>query len=75
MYVNRCMLSELTNFDNGEFFDDDDHVREYFTVENFVAMGWHPEDVESQETLDGWCEVVIRGRWHIRGGPDDINRS
>jgi hypothetical protein len=53
---------EATGYANGEEFESEEQVREYFTVENFEHM--FGECKEDQPTLDKWANAVIRKKRH-----------
>lgn len=60
-------INEQTGFMNGEKFESEEQIREYFTVENMVAMfgdcyGRNPE--REQKQLSEMADVVIKYRWH-----------
>lgn len=63
---NREYISSLTGFDNGEYFDSDDEVRQYFrdVPELLVRHGYPPLPEELLDDLEEMAETVIRHRWH-----------
>jgi hypothetical protein len=54
---------EASGYANGEEFESEDRVREYFTVKNFKQM-FGGECDESQATLNTWADAVIREKRH-----------
>lgn len=70
-------ISDATGFDSGDEFKSDQHVREYFTVENMVNMfgvhdtyrdlpcDWH------QDELDKMANDVIQNGWHMAGRDEE----
>ena len=56
-------VSEATGFDQGDEFETEAQVREYFTVDNIRDM--FGECPYTQEDLDLMAEAVIDGGWHM----------
>uniref|UniRef100_A0A6M3LQ09 Uncharacterized protein n=1 Tax=viral metagenome TaxID=1070528 RepID=A0A6M3LQ09_9ZZZZ len=55
----RQEISEATQFDAGSKFATEEEVREYFTEENMVDMGFDPDFLDA-----GMASDVINHRWH-----------
>lgn len=61
----RITISAATGFDEGELFETEKQVRDYFTVAEQQEM-FGDEAETDQELLDEWAEEVIERRWHMR---------
>ncbi len=62
MSINFDEISAFTAFDKGEKFNDEEQVREYFTVDNIIEM--FGECAFSQAELDRWANRVLQERRH-----------
>ena len=61
----RQEISDSTAFDAGEQFSSEAAVRDYFTVENWIAMFRNTWDESPTQTeLDAMAADVINHRWH-----------
>ena len=56
-------INEYTGAFNGDLFESEEQVRQYFTVANIKAM--FGECSLTQEELDEMAETVITNRWHM----------
>jgi len=56
-------INEYTGAFNGDLFESEEQVRQYFTVANIEAM--FGECSLTQEELDEMAETVITNRWHM----------
>ncbi len=59
-------ISDVTGFDRGEYFADQDKVRAYFKVEIMerLSPGWSKKTGLTQADLDEMAGAVIHHRWH-----------
>lgn len=64
MALKREFVHEATGFDNGDLFESEQQVREYFTVANIGSM--FGECPYTQAELDEMAEAVIRNGWHMK---------
>lgn len=60
----RAEIHDATGFDNGDLFESEAEVREYFTVESIEFM--FGECPYTQAELDEMAEAVIRNGWHMK---------
>ena len=61
-------INEQTAFAMGAEFENEQQVREYFTVDNMLAMFGSVGDdaaIWSQDELDAMADAVIANRWHM----------
>lgn len=58
-------MNDATGFANGMEFEDEQQVRDYFTIENMNHMFNDGTDF-TQDDLDEMAESVIENRWHMR---------
>lgn len=61
-------INEQTAFAMGAEFENEQQVRDYFTVENMHAMFGGIGDsaaLWSQDDLDAMADAVIANRWHM----------
>src|SRR5690606_25445511 len=56
-------INEYTGAFNGDLFENEEQVRQYFTVANIEEM--FGECSLTQEELDEMAETVITNRWHM----------
>ena len=56
-------INEYTGAFNGDLFESEEQVRQYFTVANIEAM--FGECSLTQEELNEMAETVITNRWHM----------
>lgn len=56
-------INDETGFANGDQFTSEDHVRDYFTVENMREM-FTGDCAQDQKTLDEYAECVIAEKLH-----------
>ena len=59
-------ISDVTGFDRGEYFEDQDKVRAYFKVEIMERLhpGWSKKTGLTQADLDEMAGAVIHHKWH-----------
>ena len=59
-------ISDVTGFDRGEYFQDPDQVRAYFSVEVMERLypGWLKKTGLGQADLDEMAGAVIHHKWH-----------
>ena len=57
-------IDVATAYREGELFESDAHVREYFTVENMQGMGFDADEIPDAETLREWADLVIEHHDH-----------
>jgi hypothetical protein len=57
-------INDSTGFANGDRFESEKQVREYFTVANMRGMFGPGQSQEDQATLDRYADVVIEQKWH-----------
>jgi hypothetical protein len=57
------IISADTGFDQGDRFESDQQVLDYFTSEN-QRMMFGADALASQEILDEYAAAVIENRWH-----------
>ena len=59
-------ISDVTGFDRGEYFADQDKVRAYFKVEIMenIYPGWSKKTGLTQADLDEMAGAVIHHKWH-----------
>ena len=62
-------INDCTGFANGEPFESEEEVREYFNRESLIACldpEWLKEnEFPSQESLDYMADLVIKYRWNM----------
>lgn len=61
-------INEQTAFAMGEEFENEQQVREYFTVDNMLHMFGRISDsaaLWSQDDLDAMADAVTANRWHM----------
>jgi hypothetical protein len=58
---------EASGFDGGDLFEDDNAVRDYFTLKNFERVfGWIDDETPTQEELCEMADYVIEQRLHMK---------
>jgi hypothetical protein len=59
-------ISDITDFDRGEYFKGADQVRAYFKVEAMerIYPGWSKKTGLTQADLDEMAGAVIHHKWH-----------
>jgi hypothetical protein len=59
-------ISDVTGFDNQEYFENSDQVREYFQINVMeqIYPGWSKKTGLTQADLDEMAGAVIHHRWH-----------
>jgi hypothetical protein len=67
MSYTREQITDATGFDNGEKFNSEEEVYDYFSPEVQVEM-FGTDAVINEVVLDVMARTVIRNRWHMRGG-------
>ena len=66
--MNRTEISELTGFDNGELFENETQVRNYFQRELLAdcidSASNVRNEIPSQAELDDMAGEVLAKKWH-----------
>lgn len=62
-----------TGFANGDLFNSEQEVKDYFTEENLMDIMGDQVDLIPQQILDKWADRVIENRWHMKGLPLDAH--
>jgi len=57
-------INQKTGFANGDLFENEQEVRNYFTTENMLVM--FNECDFSQEELNSMRAIVIENKWHMK---------
>lgn len=62
----RSQIDDATGFDNGDAFESEQQVREYFTQDSMRSMfvEWDNDNAISDDDLARWAEIVIEERWN-----------
>lgn len=67
MSYSETEINDITGFENGDRFQNDDEVREYFTEQNMAEMSsgaWgEPDESIFQDELDEMAAAVIANHW------------
>jgi len=64
--MNFGIINDLTGFANGEEFESEAELRDYFTAENMLGMfGSDAMDEMIQDDLDEMCDFVLEKGWHF----------
>ena len=58
-------INEETGFANGDLFNDENEVREYFTIESMKYQFGGSYEFKQTE-LDEMAELVIENKWHMK---------
>ena len=64
MKINRDYISGVCDYDGGIMFDDENDVRNFFTIYEFRSMFGQCEFNQGQ--LDDMADFCIEQRWHMK---------
>lgn len=59
-------INDLTGFANGDKFESEQEVRDYFQLGELKSMTSGIGPGVDQETLDRYADVVIDEKWHCK---------
>lgn len=59
------IINDMTGFSDGDKFQSESEVREYFTTENMVSMFGDEAETLTRYQLETMSNIVIENSWHM----------